>query len=522
MFGRFRVMSKKDEPNFVLTLSMITNDLNNFRLDKVFEVSRKIQNACLGEILRRNQLVQNSKLYRKNIRCIKAINGKIQKSKDVKEVKVLEKERRTLYNKQKELEIQFGLTEYAIHEFVTPMKHHFEGVLDINTAQKLATRAWKAYEKKRYGKADNVYFKKHGTLTSIEGKTNKSGIIFRGENGQYYVNLIGSKILVKVKPMDIYAKEALLNLKNIKYCRIIRKIIRGKIKYFVQLIIKGIPPRKRDKNNGIFKVQLGEGRTGIDPGTQTMAVVSDEGVLLQELAPDINRLENKKRLIQRKMDCSKRATNPNKFNVNGTFKVGNTDRWIFSNNYIKLRNKLHDIQQKQAAKRRQSHCHLANAILQTGDEFFVETMNYQALQKRAKKTKVSNKTGRFQRKKRYGKSIANKAPALFISILEYKCKYLGAKLNKINTWSAKASQYNHETDDYQKKKLHQRWSQVGDFIVQRDLYSAFLIKNIDDALEKIDKDLCDKNFENFIIKHDLEIVRLKLLMPTISSMGIKV
>lgn len=367
-----------------------------------------------------------------------------------------------------------------------------------------------------------MYFKKHGTLTSIEGKTNKSGIIFRGENGQYYVNLIGSKILVKVKPMDIYEKEALLNLKNIKYCRIIRKIIRGKIKYFVQLIIKGIPPRKRDKNNGIFKVQLGEGRTGIDPGTQTMAVVSDEGVLLQELAPDINRLENKKRLIQRKMDRSKRATNPNKFNVNGTFKVGNTDRWIFSNNYIKLRNKLHDIQQKQAAKRRQSHCHLANAILQTGDEFFVETMNYQALQKRAKKTKVSNKTGRFQRKKRYGKSIANKAPALFISILEYKCKYLGAKLNKINTWSAKASQYNHETDDYQKKKLHQRWSQVGDFIVQRDLYSAFLIKNIDDALEKIDKDLCDKNFENFIIKHDLEIVRLKLLMPTISSMGIKV
>jgi hypothetical protein len=72
-------MSKKDEPNFVLTLSMITNDLNNFRLDKVFEVSRKIQNACLGEILRRNQLVQNSKLYRKNIRCIKAINGKIQR-----------------------------------------------------------------------------------------------------------------------------------------------------------------------------------------------------------------------------------------------------------------------------------------------------------------------------------------------------------------------------------------------------------------------------------------------------------
>lgn len=514
-------MSKKDEPNFVLTLPMITNDLNNFRLDKVFEVSRKIQNACLSEILRRDRLVQNNKQYRKNIRYIKAINGKIQKSKDEKKVKILEKERRALYNKQKELEIQFGLTEYAIHDFVTPMKHHFEGVLDINTAQKLATRAWKAYEKKRYGKADHVYFKKYGNMTSIEGKTNKSGITFREENGQYFVNVIGSKILVKVKPMDIYAKEALLNLKNIKYCRIIRKMIRGKIRYFVQLIIKGIPPRKRDKNTGLYKVHLGEGRTGIDPGTQTMAVVSDEGALLQELAPDIDKLETEKRLIQRKMDRSKRATNPNKFNVDGTFKVGNKDRWIFFENYINIRNKLQDIQRKQAAKRRQSHCDLANVILQTGDEFFVETMNYQALHKRAKNTKVSKKTGRFQRKKRFGKSIANKAPALFLSILEYKCKYLGAKLDKINTWSAKASQYNHETVDYQKKKLHQRWSQVRDFIVQRDLYSAFIIKNIDNALEKIDKALCDKNFENFIIKHDLEIERLKLLMPTISSIGIK-
>src|SRR5690606_11513404 len=116
------------------------------------------------------------------------------------------------------------------------------------------------------------------------------------------------------------------------------------------------------------------------------------------------------------------------------------------------------------------HCRLANVVLRTGDEFYVETMNYQALQKRAKETKISEKTGKFQRKKRYGKSIANKAPALFVSILEYKCKYLGAKFRKINTWTAKASQYNHKTNDYQKKNLHQRWNQVADFTVQRDLY----------------------------------------------------
>ncbi|MEY2194242.1 RNA-guided endonuclease TnpB family protein [Neobacillus sp. BF23-41] len=515
-------MSNYEESSFVLTLPMNTTDFHIISFDKIFEVSRKIQNACLSEILKRHRLVQDNKQYRKNKRCIKAVNSKIKMLKNKKEIKFLEKELRSLYNKQKEIEFSIGLSEYAIHDFVAPTKRHFEGVLDINTAQKLASRAWGSYQKKRYGNGKKVHFKKYGSMTSIEGKTNKSGITFRKEGSKYFINVMGTKVSVTVKSMDIYAKEVLKNLKNIKYCRIIRKMIRGKMRYFVQLIMKGIPPRKRDKATGLFKVRLGKGRTGIDPGTQTMAVASDEVALLRELAPELDNLENEKRLILRKMDRSKRYTNPNKFNPDGTFKKENLDRWNFSNNYIKLRNKIQDIQRKQAAKRRQSHCQLANIILATGNEFFVETMNYQALQKRAKETKISEKTGRFQRKKRFGKSIANKAPALLVSILEYKCKFLGANFHQINTWTAKASQYNHETDDFQKKKLHQRWSQVGNFTIQRDLYSAFLIKNINTTLDKIDKDLCAETFENFIKNHDLEISRLKLSMPTIFSMGIEV
>src|SRR5690606_13412935 len=105
---------------------------------------------------------------------------------------------RSLYTKQKEIEVRFGLTEYAIHNFVVPMKHHFNGLLDINTAQKLASRAWKSYEKKRYGDGRKVHFKKYGAMTSIEGKTNKSGITLREGKGKYVVNVIGIKVPVKV------------------------------------------------------------------------------------------------------------------------------------------------------------------------------------------------------------------------------------------------------------------------------------------------------------------------------------
>ena len=65
---------------------------------------------------------------------------------------------------------------------------------------------------------------------------------------------------------------------------------------------------------------------------------------------------------------------------------------------------------KVADKRRLAHNILANHILSLGLDVRVETMNFKGLQAKAKKTEVSEKTGRFKRKKRFGKSLANRAP----------------------------------------------------------------------------------------------------------------
>ena len=56
-------------------------------------------------------------------------------------------------------------------------------------------------------------------------------------------------------------------------------------------------------------------------------------------------------------------------------------------------------------------------------------------------------------------------------------KYFGKKLNQVNTQTFKASQYNHFTDEYIKKELSNRWNNFDGIKVQRDLYSAFLLKN---------------------------------------------
>ena len=148
------------------------------------------------------------------------------------------------------------------------------------------------------------------------------------------------------------------------------------------------------------------------------------------------------------------------------------------------------------------------------------TMNYKGLQKRSKST-TKNKTGKFNKVRRFGKSLANKAPSMFLTILDNKLKWNTKELYKIDTTKIKASQYNHFDEKYSKKELSERWNDFGEFKLQRDLYSSFLIMNVKDNLKEIDRGLCFKEFDNFKQLHDKEISRLlSSNNKKISSMGI--
>lgn len=368
--------------------------------------------------------------------------------------------------------------------------------------------------------AKRVNFIKYDELKSIEGKWNKSGIRYDIKSNKLIWN--GLKIPVVIKVNDTYAHMTIQD--KVKYCRIKREMIKGKYHYYIQLIMEGVPPIKVT-NQGEIKGSIGKGKVGIDIGTQTIAYCSEYDVKLLELAPEINKIDRQIKLLQRKMDCSRRATNPNKYNDNGTINTKNKDKWIYSNHYIKIKNKRKDLFRKQSEIRKQSHNILANEILNLGDKFYVEQMNYSGLQKRAKKTTISKKTGKFNKKKRFGKSLANKAPAMFLTILNNKLKWNDTQLFKIDTYIVKASQYNHISGEYVKKELGERWNDFNvngkEFRIQRDMYSAFLIMNININLNTINRDLCFSEFDNFKLLHDKEINRLLTNEDKkISSMGI--
>jgi len=481
--------------SYILTLELDTEDFQEDILNARLEIGRNIYNSCLAELYKRYNHMRESKQHKKISQLTKG------------------KDRNKQFN---ELNNKYGLTEYSLHNFVKPIQKHFKDNIDSFSAQKIATRCFGAFQKLMFHIADRVHFKKYGEMESVEGKSNKTGIRFKDNKLVWN----GLEIDIIIKKIDTYAQKAIQD--KVKYCRIVRKMIRGKYKYYVQLIMEGLPPVKTDKETGELRRNIGLGNVGIDIGTRTIAISSKNDVKLLELSPQVENIQKKKNILQRKLDRQRRANNSNNFNKDRTIKCGTKLTWVKSKKYLRAQNELRDIQRKQASIRKQSHEKLANFIISLGDRILVETMQFAGLQKRSKKTTINTKNGKYNKKKRFGKSLANKAPSMLIEIINRKLKYYGIEILKINTQKVKASQYNHFTGEYNKKELKDRWNEG--IQIQRDCYSAFLIMNVENDLELINRELCNKTYDNFKTLHDVEINRLKEMkisgINLISSMGI--
>ncbi|MEF9983713.1 MAG: transposase [Oscillospiraceae bacterium] len=404
-----------------------------------------------------------------------------------------------------EMRKQYGMFEYSFHKEVKQMQKHFKENIDSFTAQKIATTLWKSYDKLFFSNGDKIHYKKYDSLNSLEGKSNNTGIRFK-DNCLLWNGL---SVPVLIDCDNYYEYQAIQY--DISYCRIVRKFVHNKNHYYIQIVFKGSPPIKVNTETGEIKHTIGSGDVGIDIGTSTIAISSESDVKILELADKVQNIENQKRLLLRKMDRSKRATNPNNFNEDGTIKKQGNKKvtWKKSNHYIKYQNQLKELYRKQADIRKYQHECLANYIVSLGNNIYVEHMNFSGLQRRSTKTEISKKTRKFKKKKRFGKSLANRAPAMLMTIIDRKLKYFDTMLFEINTYKAKASQFNHFDRTYNKKSLSQRWNDFNGIKIQRDIYSSFLIMNINNDLESFDIDKCNKRFNNFKKLHDIEVSRLK-------------
>ncbi|MCG5102070.1 hypothetical protein [Oceanobacillus alkalisoli] len=250
------------------------------------------------------------------------------------------------------MEQSYGYSEYQLHAFVAPMQAKFAKNIGSFEAQK-ATRAFQAIRKVQYRQAKKVNFKRWSDDFSIENKSNITGL--RYEDGSIIwgkqtrvskVNPVSQpkkgsiRVPLIIKRNDYYAQVALNN--RTKYVRVITREIRGEVRYFAQLVQEGFPPDKSWKKNRIVSGDETK-RVGLDVGTSTLAISSEKNVELHELAPECVADNKKLRKIERAMDRSKRATNPNNYNKDGTLKRGVKLAWHFSKRYLRLKTRRKDL-----------------------------------------------------------------------------------------------------------------------------------------------------------------------------------
>lgn len=552
--------SKNSTPSFVLTLPLDISLNEQDYLYKEFKKCGTIYNQLVSVTTKMWHQLRKMRKYRELMAAI------AKAAPDSDEQKVLFKQREKMLK-------EYRFSEDAFHKLVVPYARHY--AINSHIAQAVASDVWKAWNTFFFSKGKEVHYKRLDDLAAISGKNNftTSNIESAKRKAQKavekrYDDMYGrpdpkddkkvvlpdevkpqmeaeiAAAIAKIKPTIgkgnlriVYGKHefpvVLRNPKTqtgkyqqealkcgVKYCRITRKWVKTKWKYYAQFILEGYPPTKCD-GNGVMKHPVNQGRIGLDIGTQTLAISGKDICDLRVLAPSARAqtrgLTNQIARTQRAMDRSRRVTNPKYYNPDGTIKRlkrqhGHKQRrdWKYSKRYFRLKAKLRDLNRRLADIRKMEHNILANELLQHGNEFVVEDMNYKALQKRSKETKTNAKTGRAHTKKRFGKSLSRCAPAMFISILNKKANRYGGSVIKVSTFETKASQFDHTDESYTKKRLSERMAHLSSGeVVQRDLYSAFLLEYIDTESLEYNTKALNSAFPAFLVMHENTIKHLQ-------------
>lgn len=245
-----------------------------------------------------------------------------------------------LLQKMSSFRQRMGLTEAGLQSYIKVCGKRYKKLLSSQQVQKEASNVWRGVEKVLFGNGKQLHFKKNRDFTTISGKTNTNGAKF--DKDTLTVDWLGLSMFCKLpkREKDRQYIEASLS-SAISYCQIHRKMFSTGWRYYVILVLKGDAPKKLK--------QTGDSTMGIDPGTSTIAGVSETKVILTELAPETKQYEKTIYRLQQSMDRSKRAMNPKKYKPDGTINKQNHDPWRFSHTYRKNRDRLKSLYRKKSA-----------------------------------------------------------------------------------------------------------------------------------------------------------------------------
>ena len=485
-------------------------------IEKRFHLVSKIHNNLVSYAKKHLRMLKRDKDYRSALTAYHEAKNA--------ENAIAKKTASDILNKRIEF---YGLTKTALEKYVSVDQKKYTQHLSSQQCQAEAARVLKGVEAVLYSNGKDVHYKKYDDFNTICCKCPTNGIrLYDAIHTDFLpksmekpdfecIEWLGLIIPVEIDWKDPYVLAAMDN-PDVAYCEIVRIPFNDGYHYYVDVYFRGTAPRKTKQKD------IGVGVAGIDPGVSTVAVTTDDALFLEELAPRAKEYNKKIAKLQRQIDASTRATNPENYNEDGTCKKGK-HKWVFSKSCLRRKQQLRVLYRKKSAYIKQSHRELINKLLAHADIYKVEKMTFKALQRRSKKTErqdktseVKNKKGevkkvkKFKKKKRFGKSLNDRAPSEFLTLLQEKCAQYGLPYIEIKTSEFKASQYNHTTNKYDKCPLDQRSKDIGGHEVQRDLYSSFLIQHSNAAGTKPRRKDCVRDFDNFLYLHDNLIEKMKV------------
>ncbi len=509
-------------------------DMSDSDIQKVVALSDKIRKAG-NELVRLmlknyNQLMRTKK-YRK---LLKLYGGTENKTK-----------RKDLANQLNAMQKDHNVTWDFCRTSMIPIgkKYGIDAVFALTKAEDV----WQGMEKCLYKNGKTIHFSKYGELPCIRAKQMNRGIPMSVKDGKLQFKL--GKTVFGLRSNDrfqqdevnailsYFAESKIIDNKAVEtlledaccidtyrpcYATLVPKIIRGKYRVYLHLTIEGKAMLKYDKF-GNPRNKYGKGIIGADIGTQTVAYTSDTEVGLKNLSErgnSIQKSERLERLIYRAMDRSRPATNLQNYNTDGTIRKGKKT-WKYSKHYKKLKAKHTELCRINAVNRQLAINEEANHLRSLGDTFITEPKNASKLMRRTKET-TKNSKGKFNKKKRFGKSIKSRCPSGFQTTVEKKFKISGGTYIEVPN-NYRASQYDHTADDYIKKKLSDRFFHLKDGTeVQRDWYSSYLLYCYDFRTKDINKDKCIKNFDRCYDKEKALIAWIRANKIKVLNSGIKV
>lgn len=414
---------------YILTLPLKTEVYQEHILEKRFRLGEHLYNNFLNFEKKKFYEMTKRKDYRDAQNLIKELTIQINSLDEFKEskqlIQELRKQRKEQYDIIYNIKKMFDWSEFGFTNDMKKYRKYYKANLNSTICDNLSGRCFKAFEKMeselikdQYRNDEDkvnpcVHYKRKDSLRCLTAKKNSTGIRFSLDEGNRIgtVKWQGLVFSIDLSKCTLYEWQALQS--DICYCAVKREKIKGEWKYYIQITLKGHVPDKFDKQTGELKRQLGKGNVGLYFTSTSLTVSTEDGVKTYPL--EIKNHEDKKSDLLQKMDASRRATNPDNYNEDGTSKEREEIKgWHFSKAYKKYRNELYEIYRKECEEKKLLQEILANEVIASGDVFNCNKMDFKFLQRNL------------------GRKIQSASPAMLKSTIERKLSYHNVSINEIS------------------------------------------------------------------------------------------